>query len=137
MKARVTPEQLRSIPLFAGLSAAGLERVSRTCGELEAPDGQVLALPDDPGSGMFVILDGSVVVEVRSGSFRLGEGEVFGELALFAPDAARVARVRAAGPVRCLAIPREEALALVESEPKLALALLGIVSQRLVDARTV
>ncbi len=132
----MTPDELRAISLFAGVSDAGLERISATCAEFEAPGEQVLALPDDPGSGMFVILDGAVTVEVRSGSLELGAGEVFGELALFAPDAARVARVRAAGPVRCLAIPRAEALALVESEPKLALALLGVVSQRLVDARS-
>lgn len=133
----MTPEELRSLPLFAELSDTGLARISATCAEVEAEPGQVLALPDDPGSGMFVILEGAVTVEMRSGSFELGAGEVFGELALFAPDAARIARVRAAGPMRCLAIPREEALALVGSEPKLALALLGVVSQRLADARSV
>lgn len=132
----MTPDDLRSIPLFAGLSDTGLERISATCAVVEASPGQVLALPDDPGSGMFVILEGAVAVEVHSGSIELGAGEVFGELALFAPDGARIARVRAAGPMRCLAIPRDVALALVESEPKLALALLGVVSQRLVDARS-
>jgi CRP-like cAMP-binding protein len=44
-----------------------------------------------------------------------------------------VARVRAASQVRCLALPRDEALALIESEPALALAMLRELARRLAD----
>jgi voltage-gated potassium channel len=132
----VTPDDLRSIPLLAGLSDEGLERVGATCAELVAPAGQVLALPDDPGSGMFVILEGEATVEVRSGSFDLGAGEFFGELALLVPEASRVARVRAATDVRCLTIPRDTFLELLEAEPALARVMLEHVARRLVEARS-
>jgi CRP-like cAMP-binding protein len=47
------------------------------------------------------------------------------------PGATRVARVRAATDVRCLTIPRSDFLALVESEPSLALAMLRELARRL------
>ena len=79
--------------------------------------GQVVALEGDPGSGMFVIVDGTAHVEWRGGSVDLGPGTFFGELTLLAPGGTRIARVRAATEMRCLAIPRDDAIALVESEP--------------------
>jgi voltage-gated potassium channel len=91
----------------------------------------VLALPGDHASGMFVVLDGSVVVERRHGPVEVGAGSFFGELALLVPDAERVARVRAAADARVLCIPRDDFLALVESEPPLALALLRGLAARL------
>jgi voltage-gated potassium channel len=130
----VTPDELRSIPLFEGASADGLERVASGAGELSCEAGQVLALEGDPGSGMFVVLDGTVSVEWRGGSVELGAGDFFGELTLLAPGGTRNARVRAATPVRCLAIPRDDALRLVETEPSVALAMLREVARRLASA---
>ena len=66
---------------------------------------------------MFVIVDGTAHVEWRGGSVDLGPGTFFGELTLLAPGGTRIARVRAATEMRCLAIPRDDAIALVESEP--------------------
>jgi CRP-like cAMP-binding protein len=131
----VDVDDLRSLPLLDGMSAAGLERVVACAAELEADEGQVLALQDDPGSGMYVIREGTVAVELRSGSLELGPGDFFGELALLIEDGARVARVRATSPVRCVSIPREDFLALVESEPSFALALLRELARRLAEAR--
>jgi CRP-like cAMP-binding protein len=130
----VTPDELRTLQLFGGVSDAGLERISACIGELTCEPGQVLAIPGDPGSGMFVILEGKVTVEARGSSYELGEGDFFGELSLLSPGTERVARVRAATDVRCIGLPRDEALALIESEPKLALAMLRELARRLADA---
>ena len=43
-----------------------------TAGEMTCEPGQLLALQGDPGSGMFLILDGTVSVEWRGGSVELG-----------------------------------------------------------------
>ena len=128
-------EELHSLPLLTGMSPAGLARVSASAADLEADEGQVLALQDDPGSGMYIIREGTVAVELRSGTIELGPGDFFGELALLIEDGARVARVRATSPVRCVSIPREDFLALVESEPSFALALLRELARRLAEAR--
>jgi len=130
----MTPAELRAIPIFAGVSDAGLERIVSAAGEIECEPGRVLTLPGDPGSGMFVILEGYVTVEARGAMYGLSQGDFFGELALLNPDAERVARVRAGSQVRCLGLPRDDALALIESEPTLALAMLKELARRLADA---
>jgi len=130
----VTSDELRAIPLLHGASDAALERVARSAGERTSEAGQVLALEGDPGSGMFVILDGTVTVEWRGGSVELGPGDFFGELTLLAPGGTRIARVRASSRVTCLAIPRDDALALVESEPTVALAMLREIARRFASA---
>ena len=131
----MTPDELRAVPLFDGLSEAGLERLSAATTPVDYEPGQVLALPGDPGSGMFVILEGTVRVEMRGGFYvELREGNFFGEIALLVPTSNRVARVRAMTPVRCLSVPRDDFLALVESEPSLALKMLHELARRLGDA---
>jgi CRP-like cAMP-binding protein len=130
----VTPDELRSIPLFAEASAAALDRIAGSAGEMSCEAGQILALEGDRGSGMFVVLEGHVSVEWRGGRVELGPGSFVGELTLLAPGGTRNARVRAATRVRCLAISRDDALALVESEPSVALAMLKEVARRLANA---
>lgn len=131
----MTPDELRSIPLFNGLSEAGLERLAAKAAEVECEPGQVLVLPGDPGSGMYVIVEGMVSVEMRGGfHVELEQGNFFGEVALLVPGTARVARVRAATAARCLSIPRDDFLALVETEPTLTLKMLRELARRLSDA---
>jgi CRP-like cAMP-binding protein len=130
----VTPDGLRAVPLFEGLSDAGLERLATRAAEIECEPGQVLVVRGDPGSGMYVVLEGTVVVELRGGLHTdLGPGNFFGETALLVPTTARGARVRASTAARCLSVPREDFLALVESEPSLALNMLRELARRLAD----
>jgi CRP-like cAMP-binding protein len=130
----VTRDELRGIPLLRDASDAALERVATSAGEMSCEEGQILALQGDPGSGMFVILDGTVSVEWRGGSVELGPGDFFGELTLLAPGGTRIARVRASSHVTCLAIPRDDALAVVESEPAVAFAMLKEIARRFASA---
>lgn len=127
-------ERLRSIPLFEGLTDEVLNRIAVTCAEFEAPAGHVLVQPNQPGSGLFVIEEGTVVVESHGETKELGSGEVVGELALLTPQASRVARVTAKTGIKTLAIPRSEFMNLLESEPKIAISLLKILAARLVEA---
>ena len=130
----MTPGEIRAIPLFADVSDVGVERLAACAGEMSSEVGQVLALQGDPGSGMFVILDGTVSVELRGGAVELGPGDFFGELTLLAPGGTRMARVRASSAVRCLGIPRDDAIALVESEPTVALTMLKEIARRFASA---
>jgi len=126
-------DELRELPLFSGLSDAGFERIAACGVVVDAAHGQVIALADDPGSGAWVILEGTVTVETRGREFEVGAGETVGELALLVPDHGRVARVRVTESARCLSIPRDDFLALVESEPQFALHLLRELARRLVE----
>ena len=127
--------ELRDLPILSGLSEAGFDRLT-AAGELKARPGQVLALEDDAGAGAFLVVEGTVNVELRSRTFEVGPGEVVGELSLLVPDVGRVARVRAATAVRCIPIAREDFLELVESEPSFALSLLRVLARRLVEVHT-
>ena len=132
----MTRDDLRAIPLFEHVSDAGLDRLASASASVEVEPGQVLAVPGDPGSGMFVVLDGEVSVEVRGGFHaELGPGSFFGEVALLVPSG-RVARVRAATHARCLSIPRDAALALLESEPSVTLKMLREIARRLSDVES-
>ena len=134
MNTRVNVDELREIPLFAHVSDVGLERIAASAGELDCQAGQIVALEGDPGSGMFVIVDGTARVEWRGGSVDLGPGTFFGELTLLAPGGTRIARVRAATDMRCLAIPRDDAVELIESEPAVALVMLREIARRFASA---
>jgi CRP-like cAMP-binding protein len=122
---------LREIPLFAGLDAAALEEVAACVSELAVPEGQTLTQPHEPASGLFVIAEGSVCVELRGEDVELGPGEFFGEIGLLLPDQTRTARVRATSPTRCLAISRMDFEDLVRREPSVALELARTLARRL------
>jgi voltage-gated potassium channel len=124
-------EKLRTIPLLAGLSDESLTRVADLVTEFEEPAGWVLVEVGQPGSGMFVLEEGTVVIETPDGrSWEYGPGEFFGELALLT-DHPRNARIRAKTPVRCLAISRMDFSKLLREEPEIAVAMLPKLAQRI------
>ncbi|HEX5938099.1 MAG TPA: cyclic nucleotide-binding domain-containing protein [Actinomycetota bacterium] len=124
-------EKLRSIPLFAGLHDHALARIGELSNEFEAPAGWVLIEVGQPGSGMFVLDEGTVEVQTPNGhSWEYGPGEFFGELALLT-DHPRNARVRAKTAVKCLAISRSDFQKLLEEEPEIAVAMLPKLAQRI------
>jgi CRP-like cAMP-binding protein len=125
-------EALKSISLFEGFSDASLQRVIDVAGELDAGPGQVLVHPRAEGSGMFVVEEGTVVVERSGKMIELGPGEFFGELALLT-STTRTARVRAKTPARLLAISRSEFRQLLESEPRMAICMLEVLAKRLAE----
>jgi CRP-like cAMP-binding protein len=126
-------EQLRTVPLFAELSDASLRRVAEAATRFEVEHGYVLAERGQPGSGMFVILDGTAEVDVANREpLTVGPGEFVGELSLLT-DAPRVARVKAMSPVRGLAIGRAAFTELLHDEPRIAIAMLPVLARRLVE----
>ncbi|HYX88845.1 MAG TPA: cyclic nucleotide-binding domain-containing protein [Gaiellaceae bacterium] len=126
-------EALKSIPLFADLSASALGRVAAATKEVEVAAGHVLVQPGTKGTGMFFIADGTAVVETKGRQRELGPGDFFGELALMRHDATRTARVRAKTPLRCLALDRPSFRKLVAEHPEVAASLLEIALARLAE----
>lgn len=128
-----TNEQLRKAPLFAELSDEALEPIKQVVKEFDAPEGAVLVQPGTQGSGLFIVCEGTVAVETRgAGTVELGPGECVGELALLTPTT-RSARVSARSPLRALAIDRSDFGRLLESEPQIAVSLLGVLARRLIE----
>jgi CRP-like cAMP-binding protein len=127
-------EHLRALPLFAGLSDDALAKIADAATEFDAASGRVLAEIGQPGSGMFIVEDGEVAVELPSGGEAvLGHGEFFGEMALLT-DEPHSARVRAKTDVRCIALSRRDFSALLDAEPRVAVVMLPVLARRLRDA---
>jgi CRP-like cAMP-binding protein len=126
------PERLRTIPLFADLDDDTIMAIADIATEVLVPAGQVMIRPYDPGLGMFIVEDGTVVVELGGDrEVVLGPGEFFGELALLIPEGVRAARVRAETDVRCLALGRDDFAGLLDTEPSIAVAMLPVLARRL------
>lgn len=125
-------ERLRAIPLFAGLPDEALARIVEAGTEARAATGRVLIQQGQAGSGLFVLEEGTVVVE-RPGldPIELGPGEFLGDLALLSPEGTHRARVRARTPVRFLAISRKDFERILQEEPRIAVAMLPVLAGRL------
>jgi voltage-gated potassium channel len=131
-----TVELVRKVPMFAELDDDEMTWVADLATEFEVPAGFVLIERGQPGSGMFIITDGTVTVELPQGPVELGPGEFVGELPLLADGITRVARVRATTPVKGLAISRMALSELLRREPRVAVRMLPVLARRLAEAES-
>lgn len=88
--------------------------------ELGVASGQMLIEQGQPGAGLFVLLEGTVVVEAPEGTRHLGPGALLGERALLSADGTRTARVRATSDLRVLAVDRAAVDRLCAEDPAFA-----------------
>lgn len=121
---------LRDVPVFAGLDDDALERIAAVATEASVQSGHVLIERGQEGSGLFLILEGSVQIQLPDGTIERGAGECLGELALLVDGLRRTARVQATAPTRFLAIRRDDFKELLESEPRIAVAMLPVLAKR-------
>jgi monovalent cation:H+ antiporter, CPA1 family len=127
-------DRLRRLPLFAELDRDGLARVAKVASMFEAPANQVLVERGQVGTGMFLLEEGEVVVELPGERIRRGPGEFVGEMALLTERGRRNARVRTETAVRGLAISRVDLDRLLEDEPRIGVGLLRVLATRLAVA---
>lgn len=98
-------------------------------------DGEVVVRQGDEGDCMYIVQSGQVEVLKETGNqtVRLavrGEGEFFGEMALFEHEA-RMATVRALGTARILTIDKKNFLRRIHEDPSLAYHLIKSMSSRI------
>jgi CRP-like cAMP-binding protein len=97
-----------------------LRRLREAGSETRVPAGQLLTERGLSGTGLFVILEGTVLVEAPERTRELGPGAVIGERALLSPDGVRSARVQATSELLVLAIDRGEFERLCSEDPAFA-----------------
>jgi CRP/FNR family transcriptional regulator, cyclic AMP receptor protein len=95
---------LKSVPLFAGLSKRERDLVARFADEIDVPAGRVLTQEGGPSQEFFVITSGSATV-TRDGSEvgHLESGDFFGEIGILLSEP-RTATVTADTPMRLLVL---------------------------------
>jgi CRP-like cAMP-binding protein len=124
-------DSLRQSPLFASLDDEKLDRVADRFSEVEIAANQVLIHPRATGTGLFLICEGTVVVEARELQRELGPGDVVGEISLLEDDGTRSARVTARTSVRALALRRPDFEQVLREAPELEPGLRELAEQRL------
>jgi CRP-like cAMP-binding protein len=129
-----TAEMVRNVPIFAELDDDEMRWVADLATGFEVPAGFVLLERGQPASGMFILTEGTLTVELPHGTVEIGPGEFVGELPLLADDITRVARARATTPVKGLAISRMAFSELLEREPRVAVRMLPVLARRLAEA---
>ena len=75
---------LRKVPLFRGFSIGDMMVIAQIAQEVSVDAGHVLFRKGDPGSALYLILDGEVDILNQEGRLvtRLGPARCFGEVAL-------------------------------------------------------
>lgn len=95
---------LKSVPLFAGLTKRERELVARFADEIDVPAGKVLTQEGGPSQEFFVIRSGSATVTRHGGEVaHLGVGDFFGEIGILLSEP-RTATVIADTPMRLLVL---------------------------------
>ena len=97
-----------------------LRKLEAAGSELSFGAGQVLIERGKPGTGLYVVVHGRVVVEAPEGTRELGPGAVIGERALLSEGGTRTARVRAVTHGVVLAVERAEVDRLCADDPAFA-----------------
>ena len=136
MAAFDNPEELASLPLFAGIEPDKLRRLNERLGRLNIPTGRMLMSADQPGEMAYVILSGTLRVHLINADGEeitlalLGPGEIVGEMALIDDDV-RSASVVALEPVSLLWIDRQTFEWARHEAPQLVDNLIRIQARRL------
>lgn len=128
-------EFLKSINLFAGLSADELDRLCAQAEAITLNTGESLFSEGDPSDCVFVIQSGEIEIHKYSNEQPVllavrGPGELIGELSLI-EDIQRTASARARTPARVVRLPRAAFTYLLETSPSAARILLDTVIDRL------
>ncbi len=127
---RETIALLEQVPLFAGLSRRHLGRVASVAAPKHYLAGEAVVRVGAAGDAFFIILDGDARVEIPGSPVTLEPGDFFGEMALV-DGAPRAATVTAVTDLVVLTIPRQKFLALLVAEPKVTIAIMTTLAQRL------
>jgi CRP-like cAMP-binding protein len=120
---------LVDIPLFADLSRRHLGKVAALGRAKRYPAHTSIVTAGTNADAFYVILDGKATVRAGNRRIPLTTGDYFGEMALL-DGGVRSASVVADTEMLVMAIPRRGFLKLLESEPKIAISIMGTLAHR-------
>jgi CRP-like cAMP-binding protein len=127
-------EALARLSLFADLRQPQLEALAHAADEEVFGEGQRILRAGLTGSGLYLLLDGEVVVRLDDRELaRLGRGEFFGEISVLL-GTPPMADIVAASLVRCLVVPAPEVEAFLLEQPRVMYRMLQAEARRLRDA---
>lgn len=129
MKASI--DDLRQVPLFAGLKDAELNHVHEIAKEVHFEPGRTVVETDQSGVGFHLIQDGNADVYVAGALVAtFGLGDYFGEMSVL-DGKPRSATVVANGALTTLSIPAWNFEALMQKHPSIMRSLLNELTARI------
>ncbi len=125
---------LSKVPLFAGLSQTHLRALAQLAEEVRYSAGRMIVRTGTPGVAFYVVVEGQAkvvrgTIASAKGTWTLGPGDFFGELALL-DGGPRTASVVAETPLMTVRIERGPFRQMLKSEPDIALKLLEGMAAR-------
>lgn len=130
------PELVQQFPLFADLDEATLKRLGRSLQTRYANAGDVVMEKSNAARSVFFIASGAVELEAAGQTWRLGRGEMFGQMAVLMQRSVR-AEVRAIAPSTLLVLSDEQFRRLLERSETLRDAVRGSAEKRGIDPKGV
>jgi len=127
---------IADVTLFSGLSAPDLDALISVAHTTRLAARAQLFHKGDEGTQVYVVIRGTLKALTTSEEGDdvvfsiLGEGEVFGEIALLGPPQ-RTATVTAITPCELLVIDRRDFLAFLRNHPEAAIELLSVLAERI------
>jgi CRP-like cAMP-binding protein len=122
---------LAAVPLFADLPRRHVARLTKVAKIQRLPAYTRIVREGQRGDSFNLLLEGTATVKTpRRRAVQIGPGDFFGELSLL-DGLPRSATVEAQEEVLLARIGRKDFLRLVQSEPKVAVALLKTMASRL------
>lgn len=120
-----------SLPLFSGLSAQAIGWIAALAEPVFARPGERLIRRGETGDAAYFVSSGAVEATAESGAvFRLGRGEIFGEIALLT-DSPRTADVDAIAYCSLLRLRRRAFQAFLDENPEAAARIAKTAEERI------
>ncbi|WP_417604658.1 cation:proton antiporter [Primorskyibacter flagellatus] len=126
-------ELVQQFPLFEDLDKAALKRLGRALRTHYANAGDIVVTKDSPAKSVFFISSGAVELESAGQTWRLGRGEMFGQMAVLMQRPRRV-EVRVMAPSTILALDETRFRRLLKRSKALQDAVRASAEKRGIDA---
>jgi CRP-like cAMP-binding protein len=127
---------LKMNPMFADLGADELQRISGLCQTQQLGAGEMLFQKGDSGDALYGVRRGQIRIETGASDGSrlalnfLGPGDLFGEVAVL-DGQSRTADATAGEASELFVLRREDFLAFLEREPRVAVKLIMLLCQRI------
>lgn len=123
---------IRQFPLFSDLDDSAFRRLERSLVTRYVDAGEVLLRRESVAKSVFFIASGAVELETAGQKWRLGRGEMFGQMAILTSRSRR-ANVRAIAPTTLLVLDEDRFLRLLKRSQALREAVRASAEKRGID----
>ena len=124
-------QRLGRLGIFADLAESELRDLAAELDEQSFPEGHWVLRRGNPGTGLFIIIDGEVGVVIDDDErATLGTGSFFGEVSVLLDEPA-TADIVVRRPLRCLVIPPERTEAFLLAHPMIMFRMFQAEARRL------